>query len=98
QVRPEGIAGLQLWLNLPARDKMTCPKYRDLQAQHLAESVLDAAATARVIAGEPAGGRLTGPVEGLAVAPKFVDVTLPPGTRFREAVPPGKSALSIAHS
>ena len=31
QVRPEGIAGLQLWLNLPAREKMTRPKYRDLQ-------------------------------------------------------------------
>jgi len=30
QVRPEGIAGLQLWLNLPAREKMTRPKYRDL--------------------------------------------------------------------
>ena len=29
QVRPEGIAGLQLWLNLPAREKMTQPKYRD---------------------------------------------------------------------
>jgi quercetin 2,3-dioxygenase len=94
QVRPEGIAGLQLWLNLPARDKMTRPKYRDLQAQHLAERALDGGANARVIAGEAAGGRLTGPVEGLAVAPKFVDVTLPPGTTFRESVPRGHTAFA----
>jgi redox-sensitive bicupin YhaK (pirin superfamily) len=94
QVRPEGIAGLQLWLNLPARDKMTRPKYRDLQAEHLAERALDGGANVRVIAGEAAGGRLTGPVEGLAVAPKFVDVTLPPGTTFRESVPRGHTAFA----
>src|SRR3989442_2637997 len=94
QVRPEGIAGLQLWLNLPARDKMTRPKYRDLQAGHLTETALDGGANARVIAGEAAEGRLTGPVEGLAVAPKFVDVTLPPGTTFRESVPRGHTAFA----
>ena len=38
QVRPEGIGGLQLWLNLPAREKMTRPKYRDLSAARLAEA------------------------------------------------------------
>jgi len=94
QVRPEGIAGLQLWLNLPARDKMTRPKYRDLQAARLTESALDGGANARVIAGEAAGGQLTGPVEGLAVAPKFVDVTLPPGTTFRESVPRGHTVFA----
>ena len=94
QVRPEGIAGLQLWLNLPARDKMTRPKYRDLQAARLTEIALDGGANARVIAGEAAGGQLTGPVEGLAVAPKFVDVTLPPGTTFRESVPRGHTVFA----
>jgi len=94
QVRPEGIAGLQLWLNLPARDKMTRPKYRDLQAERLTESALDGGASARVIAGEAAGGQLTGPVEGLAVAPTFIDVVLAPGTSFREAVPQGHTAFA----
>jgi redox-sensitive bicupin YhaK (pirin superfamily) len=94
QVRPEGIAGLQLWLNLPARDKMMRPKYRDLQVGHLTETALDGGANVRVIAGEAAEGRLTGPVEGLAVAPKFVDVTLPPGTTFRESVPRGHTAFA----
>ena len=94
QVRPEGIAGLQLWLNLPAREKMTRPKYRDLTASHLPETPLDGGARARVIAGDAAGGRLTGPVDGLAVAPKFLDVTLPEGAALREAVPRGHTAFA----
>src|SRR6266498_1514625 len=84
QVRPEGIGGLQIWLNLPAQDKMTRPKYRDLRADDLPEYETEEGAKVRVIAGEAQGGRIVGPVEGLAVAPKFVDVTLAPGASFRE--------------
>ena len=94
QVRPEGIAGLQLWLNVPAREKMSPPKYRDLLADRLTETPSEDGARLRVIAGEAAGGRLVGPVEGLAVAPKFVDVTLPAGSTFREAVPRGHTAFA----
>ncbi len=92
QVRPEGIAGLQLWLNLPAREKMTRPTYRDLQGGQLPEVEAAEGARLRVIAGEAAGGR--GPVEGLAVDPKFVDVTLPPGTAFREPVARGHTVFA----
>ena len=94
QVRPEGIAGLQLWLNLPAREKMSRPKYRDLQGDALSETKTDGGAMIRVIAGEAAGGRLVGPVEGLAVAPKFVDVTLPGGAAFRDRVSRGHTAFA----
>ena len=94
QVRPEGIAGLQLWLNVPAREKMGRPRYRDLPAERLVETAAAEGARLRVIAGAAAGGRLVGPVEGLAVAPKFVDVTLPPGAAFREAVPRGHTAFA----
>src|SRR5205823_1842821 len=44
--------------------------------------------------GEAGDGRLVGPVEGLAVAPKFVDVRLPPGTTFRETVPRGHTTFA----
>jgi redox-sensitive bicupin YhaK (pirin superfamily) len=94
QVRPEGIGGLQLWLNLPAREKMTRPKYRDLTGSRLPETDLEGGARARVIAGDAAGGRFVGPVEGLAVAPKFLDVTLPAGATLREAVPRGHTAFA----
>src|SRR5207237_7183206 len=94
QVRAEGIAGLQLWLNLPAREKMSRPKYRDLQGAQLTETATDGGATIRVIAGEAGDGRLVGPVEGLAVAPKFVAVRLPPGTTVREAVPRGQTTCA----
>jgi redox-sensitive bicupin YhaK (pirin superfamily) len=94
QVRPEGIGGLQLWLNLPAREKMSRPKYRDLQSERLTETQTDDGARIRVIAGEASGGRLVGPVEGLAVAPKFIDVTLPAGATFRDQVPRGHTAFA----
>jgi redox-sensitive bicupin YhaK (pirin superfamily) len=93
-VRPEGISGLQLWLNLPAREKMTRPQYRDLRADQLESRVTDDGAQIRVIAGEALGGRAKGPVTGLSVAPKFVDVLLPAGAVFREDVEPGHTVFA----
>jgi len=93
QRRPEGIAGLQLWLNLPAREKMSRPKYRELGADALTETDTSSGARIRLIAGEAEGG-LVGPVEGLAVSPKVVDVTLPAGAAFREAVPRGHTVFA----
>ncbi len=93
-VRPEGIAGLQLWLNLPAREKMTRPKYRDLRGDQLETHVTDDGASIRVIAGEAEEGRRKGPVAGLSVAPKFVDVVLPAGASFRESIETGHTAFA----
>jgi len=97
-VRPEGIAGLQLWLNLPAREKMTQPKYRDLRADKLEERLTDDGARLRVIAGEAEGGRSQGPVSGLSVAPKFIDVALPAGASLREEIPTGHTAFAYVDS
>src|SRR2546429_7528949 len=95
QRRPEGIAGLQLWLNLPAREKMSPPKYRDLQGTALTETATDEGARARVIAGTADGGRLVGAVGGLAVAAKVAGVSLPPRTEVRETVARGPTAFGV---
>lgn len=94
QVRPEGIAGLQLWLNVPAREKMNRPKYRDLRADRLTEAKTDEGANIRLIAGTGRQGQLVGPVDGLAVMPKFIDVSLPEGAAFREMVPQGHTVFA----
>lgn len=93
-VRREGIAGLQLWLNLPAHEKMTRPKYRDLRAHKLEEWLTEDGAKLRVLAGEAQGGRSQGPVSGLWVAPKFIDVVLPEGAVFREEITAGHTAFA----
>jgi redox-sensitive bicupin YhaK (pirin superfamily) len=73
---------------------MSRPKYRDLTSDRLVESESGQGARIRVIAGEAAGGRLRGSVEGLAVAPTFIDVTLTPGASFREVLPRGHTAFA----
>ena len=93
-VVPEGISGLQLWLNLPAREKMTRPKYRDLRGDRLETRITDDGAKIRAIAGEVDGGRAKGPVWGLSVAPKFIDVGLAAGAVFREDIEAGHTAFA----
>ncbi len=77
---------------------MNRPKYRDLQAGKLEETATGDGAKIRVIAGEADGGRIVGPVEGLAVAPKFIDVTLPEGATFRESRPAGPHRVRLRGS
>jgi redox-sensitive bicupin YhaK (pirin superfamily) len=71
--------GFQLWANLPASLKMTAPRYQDVQAADIPEVVDDDGTRARVICGSFWG--TTGPVDGIAAEPSYVDVWVPPGKR-----------------
>jgi redox-sensitive bicupin YhaK (pirin superfamily) len=72
--QPEGLLwGLQLWVNLPRRLKWTAPRYQDVAPERVPE-VSVAGQKTRVLAG--AAGGVTGPVEGIAVAPTLLDVTV----------------------
>ncbi len=71
--------GFQLWANLPARDKMTRPRYQDVQAKDIPTVTDDNGTAVRVICGEFWGKR--GPVEGIAADPRYLDVSVPPGVR-----------------
>ncbi|MCZ3114988.1 pirin family protein, partial [Acinetobacter baumannii] len=71
------MEGFQLWLNLPASDKMTAPWYRDLPAAAIPTVALPGGAVVRVLAGASHGvqGAMTRPV----TEPLYLDVSLPAG-------------------
>jgi redox-sensitive bicupin YhaK (pirin superfamily) len=78
------MEGFQLWLNLPASDKMSAPWYRDFAAAELPRFVTDAGVDVTVIAGESHG--VTGAVTREATAPLYLDLHLPAGARFTQAL------------
>ena len=71
--------GFQLWANLPKSLKMTDPRYQDILAKDIPEVVDDDGTRVRVICGEFWGK--TGPVEGVAADPRYLDVWVPPGVQ-----------------
>uniref|UniRef100_Q46YC5 Pirin, N-terminal:Pirin, C-terminal n=2 Tax=Burkholderiaceae TaxID=119060 RepID=Q46YC5_CUPPJ len=85
------MEGFQLWLNLPAADKMTAPWYRDMPADAIPTVALDNGGTVRVLAGASHGvaGAVTRPV----TEPIYLDVHLPAGQQFRQALPAGHNAF-----
>ena len=89
QEMPQGDAqgrmhGFQLWANLPASLKMTEPRYQDIAAKDIPEITDDDGTRVRVIVGTFWGK--SGPVEGVAADPRYIDVSVPPGQRKRLAV------------
>jgi quercetin 2,3-dioxygenase len=82
--------GFQLWVNLPAKDKMTPPRYQDIPPDAIPERTTAGGARVRVVAGEAEGVR--GPVKGIATSPLYLDVTVPAGGRFDQPVPAGMTA------
>lgn len=92
QVKPEGIHGFQLWVNLPARDKMMRPRYQEIRSASIPEVSDDGGSQVRVVAGSSAGEE--GPVTGIAAEPLYLDVALPPKGEFRQAVPRGHAVFA----
>jgi redox-sensitive bicupin YhaK (pirin superfamily) len=85
------MEGFQLWLNLPARDKMMAPWYRDFKAGDLPRFVTRQGVAGTVIAGCSHG--VTGAVTRDATAPLYLDIHLPAGARFDQALPVGHNAF-----
>jgi redox-sensitive bicupin YhaK (pirin superfamily) len=87
--------GFQLWVNLPARDKMTAPRYQDIAPERIPEVTLADGVRARVIAGH-AGG-VSGPVEGIATQPLYLDVRMNPRARGALDLTSGHNAFVYAY-
>lgn len=85
------MEGFQLWLNLPARDKMTAPWYRDIQRADIPQFLTPEGVTVRVIAGSSCG--VAGAVQRATTEPLYLDLHLPAGTHFAQSLPPELNAF-----
>lgn len=89
------MRGFQLWINLPAKEKMKPAAYRDVQAGEIPVVELPGGGRVKVIAGTLVqGGHATpGPIQGLTTDPLYFDVELPAGASFVHAIRPGYHAF-----
>ena len=89
------MRGFQLWINLPASEKMKPAGYRDIPAAEIPVVALAGGGSAKVIAGNLAvDGKVTpGPVQGLTTEPLYFDVELQAGESFVHALPVGHNAF-----
>ena len=91
QVRPEGVAGFQLWINLPAKLKMIQPRYQNINANEIPE-IHRENSTIRIIAGSVDG--VSGPVSGIAADPTYLDVSIAPHATFVQPIARGHTAFT----
>ncbi|MCU0736209.1 MAG: pirin family protein [Methylotetracoccus sp.] len=89
------MRGFQLWINLPAKEKMKPAAYRDIPARAIPTVVLATGGEVRVIAGTLVQGEhaTSGPIQGLSTEPLYLDVHLPAGTVFMAPVTAGHQAF-----
>jgi len=84
--------GLQLWVNLPAKDKMMKPRYRDVKAQDLVEHKLESGVRVRVIAGKFKG--IAGPVKDIVSDPEYLDISMPEAATFEHIIKSGHTVFA----
>lgn len=85
------MEGFQLWLNLPAKNKMAKPWYKDFASADIPEYVTAEGVTVRVIAGASNG--VSGAVSREVTEPIYLDIHLPAGASFSTAIPATHNAF-----
>jgi redox-sensitive bicupin YhaK (pirin superfamily) len=89
------MRGFQLWVNLPAKDKMTAPQYQEFSAERIPVAQPAQGVRAKVIAGRI--GDVVGPVQQPATDPTYLDLTLESGAVFEHVLPSGHSAFAYVY-
>jgi len=84
--------GFQLWANLPAKEKMMDPRYREVKSGQIPEKKLASGAAVRVICGAVDG--VSGPVKDIVTDPEYLDVSVPPNTTFTHRISSGHTAFA----
>ena len=89
------MRGFQLWINLPASEKMKPAGYRDIQASEIPIATLPGGGCVKVIAGtlDVGGVQTRGAVQDSTTDALYLDVALPAGGRFSQSVAPGHNAF-----
>ena len=85
------MRGFQLWVNLPAAQKMCPPRYQELDADRFTTTELAPGVRATIVAGSLGG--VSGPVTGIAIDPLYADLRFGPGAAHAVAVPAGHTAV-----
>ena len=85
------MRGFQLWLNLPATQKMSAPAYQEFGPERIPVVSPARGVHVKVIAGQV--GSVTGPVAQPATDPTYLDIELNAQSSFVQALPPGHSAF-----
>jgi redox-sensitive bicupin YhaK (pirin superfamily) len=88
------MRGFQLWVNLPAAQKMSPPRYQELDADRFTTAEPAPGVRAMIVAGTL--GDVSGPVTGIAIDPLYVDLRLQPGAAYEIPVPSGHTAVIYA--
>ncbi len=86
------MRGFQLWVNLPAREKMTDPKYQEFAPDSIPVATPAPGVTVKVIAG--AVGDVVGPIAQPATDPVYLDIGLDPGKAWEYVLPEGHNAFA----
>ena len=92
QPRDGMMAGFQLWVNLPAKDKMIPPRYQEIAANTIPEVRREDGVRILVIAGAADGVR--GPVTEIVADPTYLDISVPANLTCRQPTPRGHAVLA----
>jgi hypothetical protein len=86
------LDGFQLWVNLPARLKMTRPRYQEIGATDIPTVERDDGARIRIIAGMV--GSVSGAVKEIAADPTYLDISVPANLSITHPIPSGHTAFA----
>jgi hypothetical protein len=92
QAAENEMVGFQLWVNLPARLKMTKPRYQNITSEQIPQIQHEDGVIIRVIAGEVDG--VSGPVKEILADPTYLDISIPSNKMFSQPIESGQAAFA----
>jgi redox-sensitive bicupin YhaK (pirin superfamily) len=92
QPHEDEMVGFQLWVNLPAKLKMTSPRYQNITSDQIPEIQHEDGVKIRVIAGEVDG--VHGPVKEIVAEPTYLDISIPPNGTFSQSILRGQAVFA----